>query len=74
MKKTLLTLITLLTSNLIFCRVLKFQFGTSISKLNWNLNSFSLDYYDEPIVGFSGSFGMDYFINKNQCRLDKQID
>lgn len=50
--------------NFAFGQTIKFQSGISISKLDWGFTGFP-SFFDEPIIGFSSSVGVDYFDMKH---------
>jgi hypothetical protein len=47
-----------------FGQILKIQVGTSLSSLDWKLNTWGSQ-FSKTLVGFSGSIGIDYFAKKN---------
>ncbi|MDN5205711.1 outer membrane beta-barrel protein [Fulvivirgaceae bacterium BMA10] len=64
MKKVFFIIAWLFLSSLTFAQTLKLQVGPSISKLSWKDN-FSQDRYDEQLVGFATSIGLDYLEKKH---------
>jgi hypothetical protein len=55
-----------------FGQIVNFQGGTSISKLDWEINNMGNDYFNEPIVGYSFFLGIDY-CNNNYFNLSSNI-
>jgi len=67
----LLTLTLLITGN-IFSQTLKIQTGTSLSKLDWQINTIGFEYLNETLVGFSIFGGIEY-LNKDYFNLSTNI-
>jgi hypothetical protein len=73
MKKIGLLLIGLTIAVLTNGQIVKFQGGTSISKLEWKLNDNDVaSFFDEALIGYSMFAGIDY-INKQYVNLSSNI-
>lgn len=64
MKQFKLLLIGLLLSNLAFGQTVKIQTGTTLSKLDWQINHLDFAPYSEAIIGYSVMAGIDYLESK----------
>jgi hypothetical protein len=63
MKKNIILIITLTLASAVHAQTINLQGGTSISKLNWDLESINSTSpkYDKALVAYSIFAGMDYF-------------
>ena len=64
MKRLSLFVFALLLSNLVFGQTIHIQAGTSLSKLDWQINQVNMDIFNEALIGSSVFAGMDYFEKK----------
>lgn len=64
MKKAILLLTVLIFASYSHAQTVKFQMGTTLAKLNWQVGGKDLNMFDETLIAYSFFTGIDYFENR----------